>query len=158
MRLVHLLCRYHINLINLFQAFQLVDKGAFRRLLMFSRPSLSEKDIPHRTKIHQEILLRAHAAEVKVCEALANIEGKVSFTFDTWTSDAHDPYLSVTGHYITAPEGQPREWKLKSEQLAFTHFEGNHSGANMASVLIRTVDRYDLRKKVCINSRWFIFS
>ena len=143
---------YHINLINLFQAFQLVDKGTFRQLLMFTRPSLSEKDIPHQTKVHQEILLQARAAEVKVCEALTKIEGKVSFTFDTWTSDAHDPYLSVTGHYITAPEGRPREWKLKSEQLAFTHFEGNHSGVNMANVLIRTVDRYDLRKKVGINS------
>jgi hypothetical protein len=124
---------------------------------MFTRPSLSEKDIPHRSKIHQEILLRAQAAEAKVCKALANIEGKVSFTFDTWTSDAQDPYLSVTGHYITAPEGRPLEWELKSEQLAFTHFEGNHSGANMANVLIRTIDRYDLRKKVYLNSCWVIF-
>ena len=115
---------------------------------MFTRPSLSEKDIPHRTKIHEEIIVRAHAAEIKVCKALANIKGKVSFTFDTWTSDAQDAYLSVTGHYITAPEGRPQEWELRSEQLAFTHFEGNHSGANMASVLIHTVDRYDLRKKV----------
>jgi hypothetical protein len=32
--------------------------------------------------------------------------------------------------------------------LAFTHFEGTHSGANMANVLIRTVDRYGLRNKV----------
>ena len=148
---------HHINLINLFQAFQLVNKGAFHQLLMFTWPSLSKKDIPHQTKIHQEILLWAHTAEVKVCEALAKIEGKVSFTFDTWTSDTQDPYLSVTGHYITAPEGRPQEWKLKSEQLAFTHFEGNHSGANMANVLIHTLDRYDLCKKVCINSHQVIF-
>jgi hypothetical protein len=128
----------------------LVDNGAFRRLLMYTRPSLSEKDIPHRTKVHKEILLRARAAEVKVREALADIEGKVSFTFDTWTSNAQDPYLSVTGHYITAPKDHPHDWKLKSEQLAFTHFEGNHSGVNMANVLVRTVDRYDLRDKVCV--------
>jgi hypothetical protein len=132
-----------------FQAFQLVDKGAFRRLLMYTRPSLSEKDIPHRTKVQKEILLRAHAAEVKVREALADIKGKVSFTFDTWTSNAQDPYLSVTGHYITAPKDYPHDWKLKSEQLAFTHFEGNHSGASMANVLFRMVDRYNLRDKVC---------
>ena len=149
MRSVHRYC-YCNSLINVFQAFQLVDKGAFRRLLMFTRPSLLEKDIPHRTKIHEEILLRARCAEVRVCKALANVKGKVSFTFDTWTSDAQDPYLSVTGHYITAPADRPQEWELKSEQLAFTHFEGNHSGANMAKVIIRTVDRYDLRTKVYI--------
>ena len=117
---------------------------------MFARPTLSERDIPHRTKIQREIIHRAHTAAEKVCEALANVEGKVSFTFDTWTSDAHDPYISVTGHYITAPKGQPHNWELKSEQLAFTHFEGNHSGANMADVLARTIDRYDLRDKVWI--------
>lgn len=76
------------------EAFQLVDKGAFRRLLMYTQPSLSERDIPHRTKVQQEILLRASGAEVKVSEALANIKGKVSFTFDTWTSDAQDIFLS----------------------------------------------------------------
>ncbi|KAF8228257.1 hypothetical protein L208DRAFT_1037636, partial [Tricholoma matsutake] len=52
------------------------------------------------TKVQQEILLCARGAEVKVSEAWENIKGKVSFTFDTWTSDAQDPYLSVTGHYI----------------------------------------------------------
>lgn len=130
----------------------MVDQGAFRRLLMFTRPSLSTGDIPHRTKIQEEILLRAEAGEETVRVALSKIEGKVSFTFDTWTSEAQDPYLSVTGHYIAAPEGHPNEWELKTVQLAFTHFEGNHSGANMANVLMRTVDRYKLRNKVCFNS------
>jgi hypothetical protein len=119
---------------------------------MFTRPSLSEKDIPHRSKIQKEILRRAEVAEGKVREALSKIQGKVSFTFDTWTSEAQDPYLSVTGHYISAPEGHPKEWELKSVQLAFTHFEGNHSGANMADVLMRTVDRYALHKKVYFNA------
>jgi len=32
------------------------------------------------------------------------------------------------------------------------HFEGNHSGTNMANVLIHTVDHYHLHKKVHINS------
>ena len=148
---------YNTNLIHLLQAFQLVDKGAFRRLLMYTRPSLSERDIPHRTKIQEEILLKAEVAEGRVCEALSKIKGKVSFTFDTWTSEAQDPYLSVTGHYIAAPEGHPKEWELKSVQLAFMHFEGNHSGANMADVLMWTVDRYDLRKKVYFNTLWATF-
>ena len=38
------------------QAFQLVDKPSFHHLLQYLRPSLSECDIPHRTKIHDEIL------------------------------------------------------------------------------------------------------
>jgi hypothetical protein len=124
---------------------------------MFIRPSLSERDIPHRSKIQEGILRRAGMAEESVRKALSNIKGKVSFTFDTWTSGAQDPYLSVTGHYITAPDAHPEEWELKSVQLAFTHFEGNHSGANMADVLMRTVNRYDLQKKVYFNLVLVIF-
>ena len=86
-----------------------------------------------------------------MCNALADVEGKVSFTFDTWTSDAHNSYLSVMAHYIIAHDGRPQAWELKSEQLAFMHFEGAHTGANIANVLIKTIDRYDLRKKVS----WF---
>jgi len=54
----------------------------------------------------------------------------------------------VTGHYIVAPQDNPQEWELKMDQLAFTPFEGHHSGANMASILLHTLDRYDIRGKV----------
>ena len=79
--------------------------------------------------------------------------GQISYTFDTWTSETGDPYLSITGHYISAPDDWPQDWELKSEQLAFAPFEGNHSGANMANVLVRTVDRYGIREKVRANLR-----
>ena len=38
------------------KAFQFVDKGPFRHLLQYLRPSLSDNDIPHCTKTRQEIL------------------------------------------------------------------------------------------------------
>lgn len=77
-----------------------------------------------------------------------DIPGKVSFTFDAWTSDPGDPFLSVTGHYIHAPPERPNAWKLRTKQLAFAPMEGRHSGANMANLLTRTVDCYGLHKKV----------
>ncbi|KAF5380029.1 hypothetical protein D9615_006171 [Tricholomella constricta] len=130
------------------KAFQLIDKGSFRRLLKYLRPALSDKEIPHRTKLRQEILRRAQDIEVRICERLGGIPGRISFTFDTWTSDAGDPYLSVTGHYIWASEDQPMDWSLKTDQLAFTHLEGNHSGSNIGNILVRTFDRYNLRSKL----------
>ncbi|OJA11406.1 hypothetical protein AZE42_13443 [Rhizopogon vesiculosus] len=126
------------------KAFQLVDKGPFRRLLTYLQPSLSDKDIPHRKAVCNEILKKAEATEVRLKEILKDIPGKVSFTFDAWTSDPGNPFLSVTGHYIHAPPEQPNNWKLKAEQLAFTPMEGRHSGANMASLLMRTIDHYHL--------------
>jgi hypothetical protein len=69
-------------------------------------------------------------------------------TFDTWTSDSGRPYLSVTGHYITAPANNPQEWELHAEQLAFTPLEGHHSGANIAQVILHVIDNYGIRNKV----------
>jgi hypothetical protein len=53
------------------QAFQLVDKQPFCRLLQYLRPSLSERDIPHRTKIHDEILDHSKLGLSQVLETIA---------------------------------------------------------------------------------------
>jgi len=52
------------------QAFQLVDKEPFRRLLTYLRPSLADKDIPHRTKLRKEISERAEAVENRIKDKL----------------------------------------------------------------------------------------
>ncbi|KAF7372005.1 Zinc finger BED domain-containing protein RICESLEEPER 2 [Mycena venus] len=129
-------------------AFRLVDKGPFRRLMHYMRPSLQKKDLLHRTKMMSEVLERTKKVEARLREKIKNIPGQVSFTFDTWTSDTGDPYLSVTGHYIDSPADKPSEWSLKCDQLSFTPIEGNHSGQNLFKILVRIVDWYDLREKI----------
>ena len=56
----------------------------------------------------------------------------------------------MTSHYITGTKESPQDWELKSEQLGFTHIEGNHSGANLGGILIRIIDRYEIHQKVSI--------
>jgi hypothetical protein len=58
-----------------------------------------------------------------------------------------DPYLAITGHYIDSTNSSDK-WELKSELLGFTEIEGNHGGANIGSVILRVIDRYDIRDKV----------
>jgi hypothetical protein len=69
----------------------------------------------------------------------------VLFTFDAWTSQVGNLYLSITGHLIN---GARDSWKLHSEQLAFTPLPGCHSGANIGNAIMCTVDHYGLRGKV----------
>ena len=52
------------------QAFQLIDKSSFHCLLTYLRPSLEEKDIPHRTKLQAETLSRTKAVEKQIAEVL----------------------------------------------------------------------------------------
>ncbi|KAJ8457093.1 hypothetical protein ONZ45_g18454 [Pleurotus djamor] len=130
------------------EAFRLVDQPAFRQLLKYLRPTLKDDDIPHRNTIRTQVIERAAAVEVKIKAVLKDLPSKVSFTFDAWTSEPGDPFLLVTGHYITAPPDSPNDWSLKAEQLAFKPITGNHSGKNVGSILVRVIDQYEIREKV----------
>jgi hypothetical protein len=46
--------------------FYLLDKPAFCQLIHYLRPTLSPKEIPHRTKIHEEILACTAQAKSKL--------------------------------------------------------------------------------------------
>lgn len=72
--------------------------------------------------------------------------------FDAWTSAACDPYLAVTAHYVHSNASTPNDRELHSKVLGYTEINGNHSGANMAAVILRIVDRYGIRGQVCIIS------
>ena len=89
-RSIYAIARHGVNPI-VCQVFQLVNKDSFRQLLMFMWPSLTKRDIPHQTRIHNEIHRRACNAQDKVGSALETAKGKVSSTFDTWTSATQDP-------------------------------------------------------------------
>ena len=52
------------------EAFLLVERGSFRRLLRYCRPALVDKDIPKRKTVRSEIIKRARIAEEKICEKL----------------------------------------------------------------------------------------
>ena len=77
------------------------------------------------------------------------VDSKISMTFDSWTSTNGDPFLSVTAHYVSVCMDNPQQWELQSDQLSFTPIVGNHSGENIANILIETIDRYGIQDKVC---------
>ncbi|KDQ48995.1 hypothetical protein JAAARDRAFT_201237 [Jaapia argillacea MUCL 33604] len=115
------------------KAFQLVDKGPFWRLLKFLKLNLTESAIPHHTKVRDEVMIKAREAQEQMKEDLKHIPSLISMDFDSWTNE--HPYLSINFHYINTPVDKPHEWELKNEQAAFAIIEGNHSGANLASIL-----------------------
>ena len=171
--MLNLLIAIYYFWLKTIEAFWLIEQESFWQLIIYCRPNLAEKDIPHRNTLCAEILHRAHLVENTVWEKLkvslkvsalslffisqihpfsTYLPSKVSFTFDAWMSQPGDPYLSITGHYIDAPIDQPNNWKLKTEQLAFETIEGRHTGKNIASILTHTVKRYELNGKVRIFS------
>jgi hypothetical protein len=75
----------------------------------------------------------------------------VSLTTDTWTDDNSFNFMSITAHYINAPKENPQEWSLHTQQLALAHVEGQHTGKNLAHVLVKVVDNFHFRDKFCFH-------
>jgi len=73
--------------------------------------------------------------------------GKVSITFDAWTSESMTAYQAITGHFID--EG----WHLNSQLLSLDELEGRHTGENMAFDLLKTIAKYiGVDKVICSQS------
>jgi hypothetical protein len=80
------------------------------------------------------------------------LPGKVSFTFDSWTSRSGDPFLALTAHYIESSAAKPLQWELRANLIGFIPIVGNHSGLNQARHILRCIDRVHLRAKVGVKS------
>jgi hypothetical protein len=81
-------------------------------------------------------------------EILKQIPSLVSTSHDAWTSEAGTPFLNINGHYISAPADRPNDWEIVTDELVFMKIEGRHTGANIGSSILSTIDRYHFRGKV----------
>ncbi|KLO06593.1 hypothetical protein SCHPADRAFT_797694, partial [Schizopora paradoxa] len=59
-----------------------------------------ESDIPHRTKMTESIRKRAETIERELAIELEKAPGRISFTFDGWTTRIMEAYVGVTAHFI----------------------------------------------------------
>jgi hypothetical protein len=138
-----------------------IDHPSLRDLLDYQRGSKHRtSDAPHVTKLTdtikdravkiKEILDRALLVRRRslsyICQAnhnsIQNAPGKVSLTFDGWTSEIMTAYLGVTGHFLTA------EWELCSVLLAFMELQGRHTAENTADALYTVIKDFGIEGKV----------
>ncbi|KAF5313763.1 hypothetical protein D9619_013714 [Psilocybe cf. subviscida] len=130
------------------QAFNIVEKTSFRALLKYQKPSMKDSDIPHRTKLREEVIHKTEVVMHKLMEHFKLCPSKISITLDAWSSDSYDPYLAITAHYIDAPLDQPCEWTLKKQVIGFEELKGRHNGENMAALTNDVLEQYKIRDKL----------
>ncbi len=71
-----------------------------------------------------------------------NIPGRVSLTFDGWTTSIMTAYIAVTAHSISD------KWELVSGLLSFKLLSGSHSGENQAQLLYDLAWEHGIQDKV----------
>ena len=117
------------------------------------------KDIPGRTTMMTLVKERARVIEEELAKHLKvsagcysnmmlliyvsqDVPGRVSLTFDSWTSAIMTTYIAVMVHYID------EQWQLVTELLSFAELPGSHSGENMGTHLFNILKDFDIIDKV----------
>ena len=97
--------------------------------------------IPHNNRIRSLLDERVANIECHMVEDLP-ANAKVSISMDCWTSPNNLAFLAIMTYYIN------NDWTLREVLLGFEHLSGKHSGPNMASVVNRVLDQYDLKDRL----------
>jgi hypothetical protein len=74
-----------------------------------------------------------------------DLDCKVSFTTDCWTSPNMIAFMGVTAHYID------NEWNLQACTIDFMNLPGSHSGSTLYEAFVSVLNTFQLKHKVLFN-------
>lgn len=80
--------------------------------------------------------------EALVMREINEASGKVSITFDCWTSPNVHGYLCITAHYIN------KDWELKSPVLAFDVIHGSHTAEALKKHMLECFRKWELMQRI----------
>jgi hypothetical protein len=102
------------------------------------RPSI-EKILPvtHQT-IANWVLATYYDAQETIKERLSKAKSQIHLSFDGWTSPSYKGFLGVAAHFLG------EEYELEHLLIGFREVEGRHIGENIAEVLLRLIEEYEL--------------
>jgi len=137
---------------NIFQSINVVECPEFWELLLYlGDGKLTDKDIPHCTKITTLILDTYKKEMEQTKEEMKRAEGRISFTTDLWSDPNLDSYMAITAHYMVhIPKGGQIKPQLDycCGLVAFRFVEGSHTGVNLAINFFTVLDEYGITNKV----------
>lgn len=125
-------------IINDDQSLRVVESIEFRNMILAFNPSLSTRDIPSRTTIHNYVTHRYATARDALKTQLQAALGRISFTTDLWTHSTTKSFMAVTLHWIArTPES---DLELKVALGGFRYIRDKHDGPNIARNFLQILE------------------
>jgi hypothetical protein len=75
------------------------------------------------------------------------IDGKLSFATDAWTSPNHKAYVAITAHY-------EKDGTSKVLLLDLVEVPKSHTGVNLATAFFEVLEAFGIQDKVSSNKRF----
>jgi hypothetical protein len=123
-------------------AFFQIENSLFRDLLFYLFPPL-EKLLPRAAStIRQWVKDAFEARKDKLRQDMREAHSSISISFDLWTSPNYLAILGVVAHFID------RNGERRTAVLGLRELEGEHSGENMAEVLLQTFKDYKISGRI----------
>ena len=66
---------------------------------------------------------------------------------DIWSDQNHQPFLTLTGHWISKVEGTSA-LQLKASLIVFHRLHSDHDGESLAQIVLQLLDRAGVTLKV----------
>ncbi len=125
----------------------MVDTPELRELLLYvGQNGISEKDLPHRSKLTDLIFESFQKEYAAMLERIRNSIGRVSFTSDIWSAVDLQSYMAITAHYMMRLSNG--RLVLRSDLVAFRGLDESHTGVNIAKVFLQVVEEIGCINKI----------
>lgn len=120
------------------QSFNEVESSHFRKLLTLLKPNLS---IMSARQLKRQIMDTYNTKKQLLKTLFLNLDSKVSFTTDCWTSPNNIAFMGITAHYID------KDWNLHAKTLDFKSLPDSHSGSNLSNAFLSVLIEFGLTSK-----------
>ncbi len=107
-------------------------------MLNIARPDI---DMPNRRRLRYLLDDRHEEVQTASCKDLGP-RTRVSLAIDYWSSPNKKAFIGIVAYYIS------ESWKYKEVLLAFEPLSSSHTGRNLALVVERVLEQYQLTDKV----------
>jgi hypothetical protein len=123
-------------------AFFQIENGYFRELLFYVFPGLTTLLPKARLVIRRWIKEAFDIRKERLRRDMEEAHSSISISFDLWTSPNCRAILGCVGHFID------KDGKRRTAVLALRELVGEHSGENMADVLLHIFNDYGISGRI----------
>lgn len=109
-----------------------------------ARHSYLNEEVKHvsRNTCKSDVLSKYKKEKCKLKKILESIPGRISLTFDLWTSIATYGYITITAHYID------NDWNLEKKLLNFSYMPPPHSGVAICQKVYNLLADWKIENKL----------